>query len=173
MARVAKEIVVNAPRDEVYNQWTRYEEFPEFMEGVAEVRRLDDRRIEWRAEIGGRSAVWEAEIREQLPNEKIVWHAVSGDENAGLVRFESAGDGQTNVHLEMSYEPEGVVDRAGDILGMVESRVEGDLKRFKEFIEERRGATGPGGREIENPDAPGGHTRGQGSPSDATDRIDD
>ncbi|MEX1021542.1 MAG: SRPBCC family protein [Dehalococcoidia bacterium] len=164
MARAAKEITVAAPLRSVYNQWTQFESFPNFMEGVEEVRQITDRRLHWRATIAGKQQEWEAEIEEQVPDQKIVWRATSGDNNAGWVTFEAAGAGETKVHLEMSYEPEGVVENVGDALGLVERRVEGDLKRFKEFIEERGGQeTGAWRGEIENKDAPGGHTQGQGT----------
>lgn len=165
MARAAKEVVVDAPLTAVYNQWTQFEQFPQFMDGVEEVRQLDDKRLHWRAKIAGQETEWDAEIQEQVPDEKIVWRATRGDGNAGLVTFERISPEQTRVHLEMSYEPEGVLQNVGDALGFVGRQVEGDLKRFKSFIEERGGMeTGAWRGEIENPRAPGGHTSGQGSP---------
>lgn len=164
MARAAKEITVKAPVRSVYNQWTQFEQFPNFMEGVEEVRQITDSRLHWRATVGGREQEWEAEIEEQVPDQKIVWKAVAGEFNAGLVSFEPVGPNETRIHLEMSYEPKGAIENIGDALGFVERRVEGDLERFKEFIEERGGQeTGAWRGEIENPDAPGGHTRGDGS----------
>jgi uncharacterized membrane protein len=162
MARVARDIVVNAPLRSVYNQWTQFEEFPAFMEGVEEVRQQGDRYLHWRARIGGREEEWDAEIQEQIPDEKIIWRSTTGSENAGMVTFREEGPGQTLVHLEMSYQPEGVVEQAGDALGMVERQVEGDLERFKEFIEARGRETGGWRGEIPNPDVPGGHTDGTG-----------
>ncbi len=163
MARAAKEIVVDAPLQAVYNQWTQFEEFPRFMDGVQEVKQIDDRRLFWRANIGGKEVEWEAEIQEQVPDEKIIWRSITGETNAGLVAFRPAGDGKTEVRLEMSYEPQGVTQEIGSALGFVEGKVEGDLKRFKEFIEERGGhETGAWRGEISNADAPGGHTRGAG-----------
>ncbi len=165
MARAAKEVVVNAPLSAVYNQWTQFEQFPEFMDGVLEVRQLDDKRLHWRAKIGGQEQEWDAEIQEQIPDERIVWRATQGDSNAGWVTFETVSPQETKVHLEMSYEPEGMVENVGDALGFVDRKVEGDLKRFKEFMEERGGQETGGWRgEIENPNAPGGHTQGRGTP---------
>jgi uncharacterized membrane protein len=161
MARVEHDIEVAVPVRTAYDQWTQFEEFPRFMEGVKEVRQLDDRRLHWRAEIAGKEREWDAEIREQVPDEKIIWQSTSGETNAGLVRFDSMGDGSTRVHLELSYEPEGAVENIGDALGVMSRRVKGDLERFKEFIEERRSATGAWRGELENPDAPGGHTVGR------------
>ena len=166
MARVARDMVVDVPVRTAYNQWTQFEEFPRFMEGVEEVRQLDDRHLYWRADVGGRVEEWEAEIKEQVPDEKIVWNSTAGEDNAGWVTFEPVNDAQTRVHLEMSYQPEGMVENVGDALGFFERRVAGDLERFKDFIEGRGTETGAWRGEIENPSAPGGHTRGQGSLAD-------
>ncbi len=166
MARAAHEIVVNAPLSAVYDQWTQFEELPRFMDAVTEVRQLDDSHLWWKANIAGSDVEWQAEIREQVPNDKIVWHATEGANNAGLVSFRAIGADQTEVHLEMSYEPDGVVQSVGDALGLVSSQVKGDLEHFKEFIEDRNGrATGAWRGEIANPDVPGGHTHGEGTRS--------
>lgn len=160
MARVEKTIDVAVPVTIAYNQWTQFAEFPNFMEGVEEVQQLDDRRLHWRATIGGKREEWEAEIREQLPDQRIIWRNTSGAENAGMVTFDALEAGTTRVHLEMSYDPEGFVESVGDALGFVSRRIEGDLRRFKEFIEARGSATGGWRGEIHNADAPGGHTGG-------------
>jgi uncharacterized membrane protein len=171
MPRVQKEIDVNVPVSAAYNQWTQFEEFPLFMEGVKEVRQLDDAHLHWKAEIAGRDEEWEAEIREQVPDEKIIWRSTDGKFNAGMVTFHGE-DGHTRVHLEMSYEPEGPVEKVGDWMGMLERRVEGDLQRFKEFIESRGHETGGWRGEIQNPEAPGGHTTGRGSLGEGERRED-
>jgi len=160
MASVEKTIDVDVPVRTAYDQWTQFEEFPRFMEGVHEVRQMDEKRLHWRAEIGGRDQEWDAEIREQVPDQKIIWKSTSGTENAGMVTFDMLGPTQTRVHLEMSYDPEGFVENAGDKLGFLSRRVEGDLQRFKDFIEERGVESGGWRGEIRNEDAPGGHTRG-------------
>ena len=132
------------------------------MDGVEEVRQLDDRRLVWRAKVGGRTKEWEAEIREQVPDEKIIWNSIDGSGNAGVVWFEPAGADRTGVRVQMSYYPEGFVEGAGDALGFMTRRVEGDLKRFREFIESRGVETGAYREELANPSVPGGHTRGHG-----------
>ena len=162
MARVAKNIEVDVPVRTAYNQWTQFEDFPRFMEGVEEVHQLDDRRLHWRANIAGKEQEWDAEIQEQVPDEKVIWAATGGAENAGVVTFDPLGDDRTRVHLEMSYDPEGFIENVGDALGIMSRRVQGDLERFKSFIESRGSETGAWRGEIENPDAPGGHTRGVG-----------
>jgi uncharacterized membrane protein len=137
MASVEKSIEVNCPVNTVYNQWTQFEEFPRFMEGVKEVRQKDDARLQWSAEIGGKEERWEAEITSQVPDERIAWRSTTGVENAGIVTFSPVGEDRTRVHLRIEYEPEGVVENVGDALGVVSRRVEGDLERFKTYIEER------------------------------------
>ncbi|MEI6665430.1 MAG: SRPBCC family protein [Chloroflexota bacterium] len=160
MSRAEHDIVVDAPLRAVYNQWTQFEEFPLFMDSVQEVRQLDDSHLMWRATIAGRQVEWEAEIKEQVPDKQIIWSAVDGRVNAGLVSFRPEGDHQTNVHLELSYDPDGLQEHIGDALGFVSSNVKGDLERFKEFIERRGTETGGWRGMIENEHVPGGHTQG-------------
>jgi uncharacterized membrane protein len=148
METIEKSIEVNAPISTVYNQWTQFEEFPRFMKGVKEVRQLDDKRLHWHAEIGGKDKEWDAEIYRQEPDQVIAWRSTSGAHNGGEVRFTRAGDGGTRVTLTMSYDPEGFIENVGDALGAVSMRVQGDLKRFKEFMEERGGETGAWRGEI-------------------------
>ncbi len=165
MARAAQEIVVEAPVTAVYNQWTQFEEFPRFMGAVEAVEQIDDRLLHWKANIGGRDVEWDAEIQEQVPDDKIVWRSIDGSNNAGFVSFRPIDSQRTEVHLEMSYEPEGFAETVGDALGFVDGQVKRDLERFKEFIEDRGGQpTGAWRGQLSNPDAPGGHTLGEGSP---------
>lgn len=142
MAKIEKTIDVKAPLTAVYNQWTQFEEFPRFMEGVKEVRQLDDTHLHWCAEVAGKDIEWDAEIFEQVPDQRISWRSTTGKENAGTVAFEPARDGHTKISLTMTYDPEGVVETVGDAVGVTTLRVQGDLKRFKEFIEERGIETG-------------------------------
>jgi uncharacterized membrane protein len=160
MARVEKSIEVDVPIDVAYNQWTQFEEFPNFMEGVEQVTQLDDRHMHWKAKIGGKEEEWDAVIQEQVPDRMISWRNTDGPTNAGLVRFDSLAPTKTLVHLEMSYDPEGMVETVGDKLGFVGRRVDGDLQRFRDFIEARQVPTGEYREELPNPTAPGGHTRG-------------
>ena len=142
MERVEKVIEVDRPLSTVYNQWTQFEEFPFFMEGVKEVRQLDDTHLHWRAEIWGKEKEWDAEITEQEPDKRISWKSVGGAENAGTVRFEPLDAERTRVRLVMAYNPEGVVENVGDALGIFTSRVENTVKDFKQFIEARGVETG-------------------------------
>src|SRR5689334_12448702 len=140
--KVEKSILVNVPISTAYNQWTQFEEFPRFMGGVTSVTQLTDDRLEWVAEIGGVKRTWEARILEQVPDQKIAWAATSGATNAGEVRFEDVGGGQTSVRLSLEYEPEGLVEKVGDKLNIVGKQAEGDLERFKAFIESEGYASG-------------------------------
>lgn len=148
METITKSMEVDVPVSTVYNQWTQFEEFPQFMDGVESVRQLDDKRLHWKAEIGGKDKEWDAEIFRQVPDQVIAWRSTSGAQNGGEVRFEKAGENRTRVTLVMTYEPEGVVENVGDALGFVSGKVEGDLKRFKEFIENRGRETGAWRGEI-------------------------
>lgn len=140
--KVEKSILVNVPLSIAYNQWTQFEEFPHFMSGIKSVTQLDDERLNWVAEIAGVRRQWEAKILEQVPDKKVSWAATEGATNAGSVTFEDVGGGQTQVHLVLEYEPEGLVEKIGDKLNVVENQAEGDLDRFKAFIESEGYATG-------------------------------
>ena len=128
---------MNVPVSVAYNQWTQFEDFPRFMGGVKSVTQLSDNRLEWVAEIAGVRRRWEAKILEQVPDRKVSWAATEGATNAGSVEFEDLGGGQTSVQLVLEYEPEGIVENIGDKLHVVEKQAEGDLERFKAFIEGR------------------------------------
>ncbi|MCC6237190.1 MAG: SRPBCC family protein [Dehalococcoidia bacterium] len=156
MARVESDIVVDAPLRAVYNQWTQFESYPLFMHGVSRVTQLDDRHLRWRASIGGREKEWDAEIQEQVPDERIIWRSTDGAPNAGIVRFREVEGDRTEVHLEMSYEPEGLVENVGDALGVPERQIRDDLERFRAFIEARGRESGGWRGVIEHSDAPAG-----------------
>jgi uncharacterized membrane protein len=148
MERIEKTIEVAAPLDKVYNQWTQFEDFPEFMEGVEEVTQLDDKHLHWVAEIGGKKKEWDAEIYEQVPDQRVAWRSTTGAGNAGIVEFRPRDKDHTEVTLKLDYEPEGVTEKVGDALGVVSQRVAGDLARFKEFIQSRGTETGAWRGEI-------------------------
>jgi uncharacterized membrane protein len=142
MERIEKSIEVDVPLRTAYNQWTQFEEFPKFMDGVEEVRQIDDKRLFWRAKIAGKETEWDAEIYEQVPDSRIAWRSTSGAPNAGAVSFMALGPERARVNLVIDYQPLGVVEKVGDALGVVSGKIEGDLRRFKEFIEERGVSTG-------------------------------
>lgn len=157
MSTIEKSIDVAVPVRTAYDQWTQFESFPRFMEGVESVTQLDDKRLHWRAEIAGVTREWDAEIVDQTPDQQITWRATDGTENAGTVTFTPA-EGGTRVSLRMDYQPEGLVEKAGDLLHLVEHRAQGDLERFKEFIELRGTETGEWRGEVR----PSGEVRPDG-----------
>ena len=142
MSTVEKSIEVNQPVRTVYDQWTQFEEFPRFMEGVERVVQLDDTHLHWVAEIAGVKREWDAEITEQVPDQRIAWRSLVGERNAGVVSFQPNGQNSTRITLAVEYEPDDLVEKVGDKLGFVSKRTEGDLERFKEFIESRGAETG-------------------------------
>ena len=137
MALIEKSVEVNVPVRTAYNQWTQFEEFPKFMEGVTQVKQLDNTHLHWKAQIAGKEKEWDAVITGQRPDELIAWKSTEGASNAGVVTFHRLSDQKSKVRLEMDYEPEGVVESLGEAIGAVSLRIEGDLERFKTFIEER------------------------------------
>jgi uncharacterized membrane protein len=148
MSRIEKTIRVDAPIKEVYAQWTQFESFPMFMEGVERVVQLDDRTLQWTADVAGRTKEWTARIVDQTPNTRVAWKSVEGAQNDGAVMFAEIGPGTTKIRLVLDADPEGVVETAGDALGFLDRRVKADLDRFKEFIEGRQAATGAWEGEI-------------------------
>ena len=143
MERIEKSVQVNCPVDVVYNQWTQFEDLPKFMAGVKEVKQLDDTHVRWHASVWGKDKEWDAEITDQVPDQRIAWRSVSGDApNAGEVRFEPLSSDSTNVHLTMEYEPEGALESIGDALGAMERQVQSTVDDFKQFIESRGRETG-------------------------------
>jgi uncharacterized membrane protein len=149
MASIQKDIVVRVPVRTAYNQWTQFETFPQFMEGVREVRQLDPGHLAWRAQVGGKEESWEAEITEQVPDRRISWRSISGVPNSGAVDFEPIDDGNCKISLALEYEPQGLTENVGSALGFDERRVEDDLQRFKTFIESQGTATGAYRGEIQ------------------------
>ncbi|HEY7969569.1 MAG TPA: SRPBCC family protein [Candidatus Limnocylindrales bacterium] len=142
MSTIVESIDVEVSVRTAYDQWTQFESFPRFMEGVKSVRQLDDTTLEWVAEIAGREERWKARITEQEPDQRVAWTATEGAKNAGVVTFHRLGEGRTRVTLQLEIEPEGPVESIGDALGIVQRRVKGDLDRFKSFIEDRGAASG-------------------------------
>jgi uncharacterized membrane protein len=142
MSKITKSVEVDVPVTTAYNQWTQFEDFPRFMEGVKSVRQLDDKTLEWKAEIAEVERSWRAEIIDQIPDRRISWRSTSGTRNNGIVTFDQLGDNRTRVNLEIEVDPEGLVENVGDALGILDRRIAGDLERFKEFIESRGQETG-------------------------------
>jgi uncharacterized membrane protein len=140
---IEQEIEVEVPVSTAYNQWTQFEEFPTFMEGVDEVKQLDDTLLHWAATVAGKKAEWNAKIVAQEPDRRIAWESVDGKQTRGAVTFQPAGGpSRTLVRLNMSYTPDGVTEKVGSAAGLDARRVRGDLERFRDLIEERQVASG-------------------------------
>jgi uncharacterized membrane protein len=144
MPKIQDSIEVQVPVQRAYNQWTQFEEFPKFMEGIQSVQQLDDTHVHWVAEIRGETREWTTEITEQQPDQKVAWKTIDGEvKNDGVVSFEQIAGGQTRINVEMDVEGESTTENvAGDLLGVVKKQVHGDLERFKQLIESRGEATG-------------------------------
>jgi uncharacterized membrane protein len=151
MSEIMESVDVNVPVRTAYDQWTQFETFPKFMEGVKQVRQLDDRNLEWVADVAGKEKRWQAKITEQEPDQRIAWTSTEGAHNAGVVTFHRLADGKSRVTLQLDVEPDGPVETAGDALGVVRHRVKGDMERFKEFIESRGRETGAWRGEVNQP----------------------
>jgi len=142
METVEKIIEVNAPLTTVYNQWTQFESFPEFMEGIIEVTQLDEKRLHWKATVAGQVKEWDAEIIQQTPDSLIAWRSISGPKHNGTVSFRSRGPNRTEIMVRVEFQPESMLESLAGTFGVVGRRIEGDLERFKEFIQSQPAETG-------------------------------
>ncbi|GAA4081733.1 SRPBCC family protein [Streptomyces shaanxiensis] len=155
MSTVKETVDVDVPVRRAYDQWTQFEDFPNFMEGVEEVRQLDDRHNHWTTSIGGVQREFDTEIVDQMADDRITWRSIGGDtQQRGSVRFERLDDTHTRVELTLDVEPTGVVEKGADALGLIDRRVKGDLRRFKDYVE-GSGGTGGGWRGRIRPEDPG------------------
>lgn len=148
---VTKSVDVAVPVRTAYNQWTQFESFPQFMEGVDEITQLTDTKTHWRTSIAGVHREFDAEITEQHPEERVAWRTVDSPHHAGVVTFHRLDDARTRVTLQMDYEPESLTEKVGTALGIVQNRAEGDMQRFKEFIEARGQETGAWRGDVQRP----------------------
>lgn len=151
MGTVTESVDVNVPVRTAYNQWTQFEDFPNFMGGVTEIRQLDDKTTHWKTNINGVKREFDAKITEQLPDERVAWTTTEGTHQAGVVTFHRIDENTTRVTCQMDFDPDGVVEQAGDKLGFLDRQVKSDMKHFKEFIEQRGGETGAWRGEVERP----------------------
>ncbi|MFE0021120.1 SRPBCC family protein [Amycolatopsis sp. NPDC059021] len=152
MSTVTESVDVDVDVTTAYNQWTQFETFPRFMEGVEEVRQLDDTHTHWKIAVGGVHREFDATITEQHPDERVAWRADSGPQHAGVVTFHRLADRQTRVTAQVEIDPEGFVENVADKTGVLDRRVKGDLGRFKTFIEQRGGQeTGAWRGDVERP----------------------
>ncbi|XYJ09875.1 SRPBCC family protein [Telluria sp. B2] len=139
---IIESIEVNVPLRTAYNQFTQFEDFPQFMKSVHSIRQLDDKRLHWKANVAGEEKEWDAEITEQIPDKRIAWRSISGVPNGGVVTFHKISDNVTRVTLQMDYQPEGVLETLGDALGAVRMEARSNLSNFKEMLEKRGSETG-------------------------------
>ena len=138
---------------ELFNQWTQFEEFPRFMEGVKSVRQLDNKRLHWQTVIAGKEEDFDAIIDEQIPDQRIAWHSTIGPKQGGVVTFHRLADNKTRIMLQMEYDPQGFVEKAGDMLepdhqrrGKIDSRNQnqGEMREHRHIgCFRRRGAAAP------------------------------
>lgn len=142
MSTVEQSIEVDVPVRVAYDQWTQFESFPHFMDGIEEVRQIDDTHLHWRAKVAGREVEWDAVITEQLPDERIAWKATDGKANAGVVTFHRLSDASSRIMVQIEHESDGVMEKVGSALGADSHQVKNSLERFKELVEHRGDSTG-------------------------------
>lgn len=151
MASVTESVDVAVPIRAAYDQWTQFEDFPKFMDGVSEVRQLNDTLTHWVVEMAGVHREYDAQITEQLPEQRVAWKSIKGPQHAGVVTFHRLDDDHTRVTAQMEMEPQDTTEKVADRTGMLDRQVKGDLKRFKEFIEQREAPTGAWRGQVSRP----------------------
>ncbi|MGA6162162.1 SRPBCC family protein [Amycolatopsis magusensis] len=151
MGTITETVEVGVPVSTAYNQWTQFESFPEFMEGVEEVRQLDDTHTHWKVKIGGAEREFDATITEQHPDERVAWRSDDGPRHAGVITFHRIDDNRTRVTAQMDIDPEGFIENVGDKLGVLDRRIKGDMKRFESFIESRGRESGSWRGDVPRP----------------------
>jgi uncharacterized membrane protein len=161
MSTIQESIEVTVPVDIAYNQWTQFEEFPRFMEGVKSVQQYEDTRLRWLVEVGGREKEWLAAITQQEPDRLIAWEATDGTQNSGEVTFEPMGPGRTRVNVNMGFEPDGVVESLGAAAGVASRRVKHDLERFRDLVESGESSTDGWRGEVESGEVQDGSVTGR------------
>jgi uncharacterized membrane protein len=166
---------VAAPVKVAYDQWTQFEDFPEFMHRVERIEQKDDQTVVWHENVWGIQRSWEAEIVEQVPDERIVWRSDSRGGHSGVVTFHELSDRLTRVELNVDLQPQGMFEKLASGLRFHRRAVKTDLQRFKAFVEMRNEETGAWRGEIDNEDAnpareaTKGH--GNGGSSDGDDSV--
>lgn len=142
MTTINQSIEINVPVRTAYDQWTQFEDFPKIMDDVEEVKQIDNTHLYWRASFWGKDVEWKSEITEQIPDKMIAWHSTEGPDNSGYVRFEPSGADKTRVNVQINYEPQNIVQSAGDALGAASSRLKDELENFKDFLEQHDAPSG-------------------------------
>ncbi len=143
MSQVIETIDVDVPVSTAYNQWTQFESFPHFLSFVESIEQIGDTLTHWKVTIAGVEREFDAEITEQLPDERVAWKSLGGDvEHAGVVTFHRLSDATSRVAVQLDWEPQSIVEKAGALLGVDDASIKSDLKNFKEFIEAHNSETG-------------------------------
>jgi uncharacterized membrane protein len=151
---VTESVDVNVPIRTAYDQWTQFETFPNFMDGVESITQIDATRTHWVTKVAGQTREFDAAITEQHPDERVAWKSTGGDtKHAGVVTFHRLDDDRTRVTIQLDWEPEGLAEKVGSAVGVDSHQVKADAKRFKEFIESRGGASGSWRGDVSRPDA--------------------
>ncbi len=150
MTHIDKTIQVDVPIRTAYDQWTQFEDFPRFAQGIEAVTQLDPCHLSWTAKIGGKEVEWTAEIVEQVPDQVIAWRSTSGAQNVGRLTFRPIGTTRAEVRLSLDYEPESFGEKVGDAFGVVTHAIATSLENYKAFVESRQTATGAWRGRIQN-----------------------
>ncbi|MET1072283.1 MAG: SRPBCC family protein [Umezawaea sp.] len=152
MSTITESVDVKATVTAAYNQWTQFESFPRFMDGVQEITQIDDTHTHWKISVAGLTKEFDATITEQHPDERVAWTTESGPTHAGVITFHRLDETTTRVTAQMDIDPDGFIENVADKLGVLDRKVKGDMQRFKTFMEFRDGQeTGEWRGDVDRP----------------------
>jgi uncharacterized membrane protein len=138
--RVHETTEVEAPVGDVFRYWSNFENFPNFMSNIEEVRMISQDTSHWRVKGPlGKSVEFDAKTTEMDPNRGIGWNTVDGEVmTSGEVRFEETAPGRTRVDVTMNYSdpPGGAIgETVANILSNPERILKEDLSNFARLVE--------------------------------------
>jgi uncharacterized membrane protein len=143
MAQLIETIDVDVPVRAAYDQWTRFEEFPSFLDEVESITQVDDTTTDWRIKVGPVERTFRAIITEQHPDERVAWTSKDGDvDHAGVVTFHKLDDTHTRVTAQIDWEPSGFLEKIGSAVGAGSHAIKKDLQNYKEKVETAGSASG-------------------------------
>jgi uncharacterized membrane protein len=143
MAQVVQTIDVNVPVSTAYNEWTQFEDFPKFLSFVESITQQDATHNHWKVNVAGAQREFDTVITEQLPDDRVAWTSTGGQvDHAGVVTFHTLSDTSSRVAVQIDWDPEGFVEKAGAALHIPDRAVHAELAHFKEYIEGRGTADG-------------------------------
>jgi uncharacterized membrane protein len=140
---VQQSVDVAVPLETAYNQWTQFEEWPNFMHRVTRVTQEDDDcSVSFATKIWGRTREFVADIETQRPDERIKWSVNQGITHTGVVTFHELAPRLTRIELNIDVDPGSLIEKFARGARHIKRAVRADLHRYKAFVEMQEVETG-------------------------------